>query len=357
MDRYGAMARDDDIEFQPQAFRVQFEDLVVTARAQDELFLHSPGSIVVRERSGRGYWYWRYYALDGTEREQSLGRVGDADAAARKAALEARIATAHQHAKDANALRRQGYCAADNSTSVTLATLSNAGVFGTGAMLVGAHAYGALLNTLGVKPRRNYATEDIDIARYAPIQLAAIPDGGLLEILRRTGLPFVEVPELESRRPSTSYLQRGTKLKVDLLVPSKDVTYGSVRVPELRTHATALPYLGFLLTEQLDSAILSRDRVIPLKVPRPERYCVHKLLVSQLRAKTGAAKDEKDLDQASLIAAVLEARFPGLVEETADALGRSATRLAVKGARVAAGRTALPLAKAVFTRIGARAAR
>jgi hypothetical protein len=349
------MTLDNDIEFQPQAFRVQFEDLVVTARAQDELFLHSPGSIVVRERSGRGYWYWRYYALNGKEREQSLGPVGDVEADARKAALEARIATANQLAKDANMLRRQGYCSADNSTSVTLATLYNAGVFRTGAMLVGAHAYGALLNTLGVKPRRNYATEDIDIARYAPIQLAAIPDGGLLEILRQTGLPFVEVPELDSRRPSTSYLQRGTKLKVDLLVPSKDANYGSVRVPELKAHATTLPFLGFLLAEQLDSAILARDRVIPLKVPRPERYCVHKLLVSQLRAKTGAAKDEKDLDQATLLAEVLEERFPGLVEETAEGLGRSAVKLAARGARVAAGRAARPLAKAVLTRLGGRA--
>lgn len=351
------MARDDDIEFQPQAFRVQFDDLVVTARGQDELFLHSPGSIVVRERSGRGYWYWRHYALDGKEREQSLGPVGSPDADAHKSALEARIAAANRLAKDANALRRQGYCSADNSTSVTLATLYNAGVFRTGAMLVGAHAYGALLNTLGVKPRRNYATEDIDIARYARIQLAAVPDGGLLEILRRTGLPFFEVPELDSRRPSTSYLQRGTRLKVDLLVPSKDATYGSIRVPELKAHATALPFLGFLLAEQLDAAILSRDRVIPLKVPRPERYCVHKLLVSQLRAKTGAAKDEKDLDQATLIAEVLEERFPGLVEETADLLGRSAAKLAVKGARVALGRTAFPLAKAVFARIAGRAPR
>ena len=349
------MARDDDIEFQPQAFRVQFEDLVVTARVQEALFLHSPGSIVVRERSSRGYWYWRYYALDGKEREQSLGPVGDGEADARKAALETRIATANQLAKDANMLRRQGYCSADNSTSVTLATLYNAGVFRTGAMLVGAHAYGALLNTLGVKPRRNYSTEDIDIARYAPIQLAAIPEGGLLEILRGTGLPFVEVPQLDSRRPSTSFLQRGTRLKVDLLVPSKDATYGSVRIPELRAHATAMPFLGFLLAEQLDTVILSRDRVIPLKVPRPERYCVHKLLVSQLRAKTGAAKDEKDLDQATLLAEVLEERFPGLVEETAEGLGRSALRLAVKGARVAAGRAARPLAKAVFARVGGRA--
>jgi hypothetical protein len=127
-----------------------------------------------------------------------------------------------------------------------------------------------------------------------------------------------------------------------------------VAVPELRAHATALPFLGFLLEEQLDTAILSRDRVIPLKAPRPERYCVHKLVVSQLRPKTGAAKDEKDLEQATLLAHVLEDRFPGLVEESARALGRSGLTLAAKGARVAAKRTDRALAKDVFSRIASR---
>jgi hypothetical protein len=351
------MAQDDEIEFHPQAFRVQFDDLVATARAQTEVFLHSPGGIVTRSRSDRGYRYWRFLSADGKEQERSLGPVGDEASLARQQEVEARIALANQLAKDANALRRQGYCAADNSTALTLAALYNAGVFHTGAMLVGTHAYGAILNTLGVKPRRAYATEDIDLARYARIELAAIPEGGVLEVLRRTGLPFVEIPELDSRRPSTSFLRRGTRLKVDLLVPSHDTAYRSVRVPELKAYATALPFLDFLLAEQLDTAILSRDRVIPLKVPRPERYCVHKLVVSQLRAKTSAAKDAKDLDQATLLAEVIEERFPGVVEEAAGALGRAASKLAAKGAGVAAGRTGRALAKEVLVKIAARGGR
>lgn len=349
------MARDEEIEFHPQAFRVQFDDLVVTARAQKEVFLHSPGGIVVRSRSDRGYRYWRFLSADGKEQEQSLGPVDDEASTARKDEVEARIDLANQLAKEANALRRQGYCAADNNTAVTLAALYNAGVFHTGAMLVGTHAYGAILNTLGVKPRRNYATEDLDVARYGRIGLAAIPEGGILEVLRRTGLPFVEIPALDSRRPSTSFLRRGTRLKVDLLVPSRDTAYRSVRVPELKAHATALPFLGFLLAEQLDTVALSRDRVIPLKVPRPERYCVHKLVVSQLRVKTSAAKDEKDLDQAALLAEVIEERFPGVVEEAAGGLERAALKLAAKGARVAAGRTGRALAREVLLRIAADA--
>jgi hypothetical protein len=348
--------KQDELEFHPQSLRVQFDDLVVTARAQRELFLHAPGSIVERPRGERAYWYWRYYALDGKEQEQSLGAVDDEQAAARKRELESRIAAAHQLARESNVLRRFGYCSADNSASVTLAVLYNAGVFATGAMLVGTHAYGAILNTLGIKPRRNYATEDIDVARYARIELATIPYGGILEVLQRTGLRFVEVPELDSRRPSTSFVRRGTHLKVDLLVPSMDYTYRSVRVPELKAHATALPHLRFLLQEQLDSAVLSRDRVIPLKVPRPERYCIHKLVVSQLRVKTSAAKDEKDLDQAVLLAQVLEERFPGLIEETAGLLGQRARKLAAKGARVAAPRTGYEPARTVLSKLAGGAA-
>ena len=52
-------------------------------------------------------------------------------------------------------------------------------------------------------------------------------------------------------------------------MPSKDATNGRMRVPEVKVHATALPVFSFLLAEQPETAILARNRVIPLKVPRP----------------------------------------------------------------------------------------
>jgi hypothetical protein len=46
-----------------------------------------------------------------------------------------------------------------------------------------------------------------------------------------------------------------------------------------------------------------------------------------------------------------------VIEETANTLGRSAFRLAAKGARIAAGRTVYPLARAVLSRIAERTAK
>ena len=70
--------------------------------------------------------------------------------------------------------------------------------------------------------------------------------------------------------------------------------------------------------------MLSPHGVVSVRVPVPERYAIHKLIVSQLRATT-STKSAKDLRQAAiLIEAVVEGslaqsrmpwqRFPGVPE-------------------------------------------
>lgn len=60
-------------------------------------------------------------------------------------------------------------------------------------------------------------------------------------------------------------------------------------------------------------------------MPAPERFAIHKLIVSQLRTKT-SSKPEKDLRQAAtLIEAVVE-RFPGAIENALQAAPKSALK-------------------------------
>ena len=54
-----------------------------------------------------------------------------------------------------------------------------------------------------------------------------------------------------------------------------------------------------------------------------------------------------------MAAEVIEERFPGLVEEAANGLARTALKLAAKGARVAAGRPGRALAREVLLKIAA----
>ena len=46
---------------------------------------------------------------------------------------------------------------------------------------------------------------------------------------------------------------------------------------------------------------------VPVLVPSPERYAVHKLIVASRRQQSAAAKREKDLHQAALLVEALDA--------------------------------------------------
>jgi hypothetical protein len=62
-----------------------------------------------------------------------------------------------------------------------------------------------------------------------------------------------------------------------------------------------------------------------VRVPVPERYALHKLIVSQLRSKT-STKPEKDLRQAAILIKVLAQGFPGALEDASEVLPNSALR-------------------------------
>jgi hypothetical protein len=316
-------------------FKVFFSDLAERAVAQSEILQTTPGTIVTLVKKGRPYLYWRVYDAVGRRVDRYLGAQDGPDTEAKLSALRESISEAKSLADGSRTLRKHGYCAADNSAAVTLAALFNAGVFGHGAMLVGTHAFGAILNSLGVRIGARYFTEDIDIARYGAIQLAARPDRAFIEILRESGLPFAEVPDLDAARPATSFKVRGQKLRVDLLVPG-DARYRAHRVPELKAYATGLPYFGYLLEEPISTIVLGRDQVIPVRVPNPARYCVHKLIVATLRGGAASQKQEKDLLQAAVLTAVLAVSAADSLSSAVDALPRGSKRKAARGAAGAA---------------------
>jgi hypothetical protein len=71
--------------------------------------------------------------------------------------------------------------------------------------------------------------------------------------------------------------------------------------------------------------VLSSHGSVMVRVPVPERYAIHKLIVSQLRHKT-SSKPEKDLRQAAVLIEALVERYPGAIEDAASAVPQSAAR-------------------------------
>lgn len=235
----------------PAALSALYGDLENFARAQGTALTGAPGSVLERRNAG-GYRFYahQYYEATGRKVEKYVaGPVGDAGA--------------------------------DAKTYATVASLYNHHLFQAGASLVGSHAYGALLNQLGVRAAQ-YATRDVDIARSAQLAFAA-------------------APQLNS--------------------------------PELNAHATALPYLKYLLGETQETALLAREGCCMVRVPTPERFALHKLIVSQLRK--GGGKAVRDVSQASVLFAVLSDRHPGALADAAKAVPLSARKHLAKAAVLA----------------------
>lgn len=314
----------------PRPLTVLYGELENHAAAQHVVLVGTPGSLLERHNAGGFRFYARqFYDAEGRKREAYVaGPIGDEQADVRAEALRQQIDQVKEVLADVRLLGREGFQIADARTYATLAALHNHGLFRAGALVIGSHAFGILLNQLGVKAAA-YATEDVDVARAHPLALAEPLEHGLLEMLRTTGLNFVEVPALDVRQPSTSWKTAGRgRFHVDLLVPASDDAYGTIAVPELRAHATALPFLRYLLEESLTAPVLAREGCCTVRVPNAERFALHKLLVSQLRSGR-SAKSTRDLEQAAILLAALAEHHAGAIEAARAALPAGGRRYLV----------------------------
>jgi hypothetical protein len=312
------------------AWQATYSELKRRAAEQPLVFVGSPGSVDVRTVNGCDFTYRQFYDATGKKTAEYVGPVGDPAAEAKAAELRERIVLANALAKETRALAQQGYVRADVRTVAVLAAVANHGLFRAGAVLVGSHAYEALLNELGVRAAA-FATDDVDLARDEPLAFDEPVD--LAAILADSTVPLVPVPGLDRKAPTTSYKAPGAdRFRVDLLVPARGADVRIARVPELRAHATALPHLRYLLEDPLDSVVLGRSSVVPVRIPRAEAFAWHKMLVSQLRTTT-SEKRGKDIQQASVLFAVLAEDAPDALGEAFAALPRGAKVLARAGAR------------------------
>jgi hypothetical protein len=309
-----------------------FSEIKRRALEQPFLLVGTPGSVGQRVVHGRGFYYRQFYDAEGRKRAEYIGPVGQPDAEERASAIREEIELTGALVKEARDLAQRGYARVDLRTGAILAALANHGLFRAGAILVGSHAYGALLNELGVRAA-GYFTEDIDIARPRALEIALSADATFARILADSTVALHPVPSLDRKAPSTSYKVAGAdRLRVDLLVPGTGSEVTTRPVPELQAHATALPFLGYLLEDPIEGAVLGRAGVVPVRLPRPEAFAWHKMLVSQLRGAT-REKRGKDTNQAAVLFAVLAEEAPDALQAAFAALPRGSKAKTRAGAR------------------------
>jgi hypothetical protein len=101
----------------------------------------------------------------------------------------------------------------------------------------------------------------------------------------------------------TNYVARDG-LRVEFLTPNIGPDTDTPRpLPALQTDAQPLRFLDFLIRDP-EPAVVLHGAGIYVNVPAPQRFAVHKLIIAR-RRREGAAKRDKDVQQAEALLSLL----------------------------------------------------
>jgi hypothetical protein len=263
------------------------------------------GTFVVKTVKGRRYWYFqlagnRVQKYVGPETPELLEQIAHHK--------EAREDERERRTLASTLVRSFGLPRPIPEIGEIISGLADAGVFRLRSVLVGTVAYQTYSAMLGVRLPIS-ALQTGDIAQFRTVSVAVEDQTPpVLGVLKKIDETFRPVPHLKDRKRVASYVAKGG-LRVDFLTPNEGPERDELQtLPALQTDAQPLRFLDYLIYEPEPAAILHGSGVY-VHVPAPERYAVHKLIVSRCRHE-GAAKRDKDLQQAEALLEALAAKRP-----------------------------------------------
>jgi hypothetical protein len=271
------------------------------------------GRFITMEVKGRRYWYFDEPREDGKKRLY-VGPADDLEITRRVEAFKDLKADIKVRRKIVATLVREAYLPRPGmDAGDVVEALANAGFFRLRGVLVGTVAYQCYSAVLGVRlPATAMQTADADFAQFHSIS-AAVNDEmpPIKAVLQSVDATFREVPHQSDSRYTTKFVAR-SGYQVEFLTPttrSAEYIGHPTPMPALgNTAAEPLRFLDFLIYQPVRAILLHRAGV-PVLVPAPARYVVHKLIVATRRNHddTGTSKSRKDRIQAVALAEAMVA--------------------------------------------------
>ncbi|MFT3725947.1 MAG: GSU2403 family nucleotidyltransferase fold protein [Hyphomonadaceae bacterium] len=266
-------------------------------------------------RKGKTYWYANQRPINGASPRQRYLGPDSEEMRLRIEEMRAHQQSRAEFRKHASGLvaqlRAGGIAGPDRDTGPMLRALANSGVFRLGGTLVGTHAFRHYDLQLGVHLAEGTdwitQTDDIDIASFEHLSMA-IEDTADPDLVAALGqLGFKPANSLNPKTPTT-WMLANSKYAIDFLTPSFEEKQAPKKLAALNMWAQGLHYLNFLIADPIPAVSPYMEGLL-VQIPKPERYAVHKLIVSQKRHATSSTKKQKDIEQARvLIEALSETR-------------------------------------------------
>lgn len=261
-------------------------------------------SVTVKDRD---YWYFDCPTREGKDKRSYVGPASDEAIAKRVRAHKEIKDNIRERRRMVSTLRRAGLPGPDPFAGDVTKALADAGLFRLRAILIGSVAFSTYAGMLGVRlPSAALQTGDADFAQDFAIS-AGVQDTlpPILDILQSVDPEFRAVPHQADKAKVVAFVNaRG--YRVEFLTGnrgSEEYTGKPSPMPALGgASAENLRFLDYLIYEPIRTVLLFREGINVL-VPAPEKYAVHKLIVSSRRLTDtlGRLRADKDLTQAALL--------------------------------------------------------
>ena len=276
------------------------------------------GRFVRRHRGEHGYWYFEWPERNDAghliNRSRYVGRASDAEITARVEHFGTLKTNALERRRTVAVLRSAGLPTPPRFIGEVLEALADAGVFRLRATLVGTVAFQTYAGLLGVRlPVAAAVTADADIAQFHLISICVDDTSGkssrrsidpILKVLGKVDRTFSAMAHTGNKAQAAAFMN-ASGFKVEFLTPNRgsDDHMGKPTLMPALGGAAAEPlrFMDFLIYGALRSVLL-HGRGVLVNVPAPERYAVHKTMLSVLRQdRNGAGKSTKDAQQAGIL--------------------------------------------------------
>ena len=269
------------------------------------------GTFTSKTIGGARYWYYQVRTLVGQvqkylgkESADLLDQIQQAKAARNQAQT-----ILDERRRLVAMLLVSGATAEKGRPAKILEKMTDAGLFARGGVLVGSFAFACYGNMLGVAlDTALNRTEDMDFSLERELEIglqrnmkddlvAAKPNLATPAQINPWIIPF------EMKTPDG--------FKIEFLTTKTDAhDKAPVLIERFNIPAQPLDFMDYLI-EDVQPAIVLNGAGIPVKVPNPARYAVHKLAISQRRPIGLQTKLAKDIRQASVLIEVLAEDNPG----------------------------------------------
>lgn len=270
--------------------------------------------------NGCRYWYCQYSDISGERRQRY---VGPDDPTTRQKIEEYQVSQASaaeilsERKRLVAMVTAGGGTPEKGRTARIVEKLCDVGVFDGGGLLIGSHAFACYANLLGVVfDEAMRRTEDMDLAYDRSIEIGFVRDirADIAEAAPGMSEPRQINPWVA---PYEMIAPDGFKIEF-LTTASGPQDKAPVKIERFGVNAQPLTFMDYLLSQPARAVVLYGAGV-PVQVPDPARYAIHKLAVAQLRPTGAAEKRRKYLAQAQALIDILLDDAPGALLLATDA--------------------------------------